>query len=314
MATAPPVSTPDGTIRTPSPFSHAMNEKPSDFAGQTPIPIEQLKRLELDILEAFVLFCRKHSLPFFLTGGTLLGAVRHKGFIPWDDDIDVVMLRPDYDRFVSLFSKADTAPLAIVSGDTSPSFPLCSLKIHDTRTVLFEAGVKRSFCGVCIDVFPLDPVPGDDAIRLPLLRRLAMFRTIRLEKVRFCQTHPSRLKALSIAIRYALLHLLPMSVPRALHNAAIRRAARRADGRWVGNLTSPLNLRAEFFPRSWFDSTVPLPFEHLVLPAFSHYEDYLSAIYGDYMTPPPPEQRILRHGSLAFFKSLGSPDETTKSP
>lgn len=279
-----------------------MNEKLSDFAGRTPLSIEQLKRLELDILEAFVAFCQRHSLPFFLTGGTLLGAVRHKGFIPWDDDIDVVMLRPDYDRFVSLFSEADTAPLAIVSGDTSRSFPLCSLKIHDSRTVLFEADVKRSLCGVCIDVFPLDAVPEDPAIRLPLLHRFELFRAIRLEKVHVCQTHPSRLKALSIAIRYALLHLLPMSVPRALHNAAIRRAARQSNGQWVGNLTSPLNLRAEYFPRSWFDSTVPLPFEHLVLPAFSHYEDYLSAIYGDYMTPPPPEQRNLRHGALAFFK------------
>ena len=279
-----------------------MNRKPSGFVGRTPLPVEKLKSLELDILEVFASFCRRHSLPFFLTGGTLLGAVRHKGFIPWDDDIDVVMLRPDYDRFVSLFSRENTATFAIISGDTSRSFPLCSLKIHDTRTILFEAGVKRSFCGVYIDVFPLDLVPENPAVRLPLLRRLAVYRTIRLEKVRYCQTHPSRLKALSIALRYALLHFLPMSVPRSLHNADIRRAARHSNGLWVGNLTSPLNLGAEFFPRSWFDTTVPLPFERFVLPAFSHYEDYLSAIYGDYLTPPPPEQRGLRHGARAFFK------------
>lgn len=279
-----------------------MTAKPSDFAGREPISLECQKSIELDILECFVSFCRRHSIPFFLTGGTLLGAVRHKGFIPWDDDIDVVMLRPDYDRFATLFSQADTAPFAIVSGETSRSFPLCSLKIHDTRTILFERGVKRSFCGVYIDVFPLDFVPEDPAIRTFLIRLLEKFRTARLEKVRFCQTHPSRLKALAIAIRYALLHLVPMSLPRGLHNAAIRRAARRSNGQWVGNLTSPLNLRAEFFPRTWFDTTVPLPFERFVLPAFSHYQDYLAAIYGDYMTPPPPEQRILRHGSLAFFK------------
>ena len=278
-----------------------MNPKPSDFAGREPIPLDRKKRIELDILEVFDAFCKAHSLPYFLVYGTLLGAVRHKGFIPWDDDIDIGMLRPDYERFVSLFSQSATGPYVIASGDTDPAYPVNFLKIHDPRTVVFEPTRRYSYSGVFIDVFPVDAIPEDPKRRMRLIRLLEILKKVKSEKCGQLQTHPSRLKALVIAIRYVLLHLVPMSLPRWMADAAIRRAAKHANGQWLGILTSTDPLVSECFPRSWFESTTLLPFEHLRLPVFSGYADYLAAVYGDYMTPPPPEKRVFLHGD-SYFK------------
>ncbi len=282
------------------------------FAAQSPIPPERQKAIEFDILKAFDAFCRAHSLRYSLSDGTLLGAVRHRGFIPWDDDIDVYMLRPEYDRFVHLFSQSPTAPFAIVSGATDPDYPLNSIKIHDTRTVLFEGGKTYSFSGIYIDVFPLDAVPADPRHRERLIRRLLLFRAMKGEKVGHRQSHPNPVKNAVIAIRYALLKFVPMSVPRALHEWAVRRAARHADGRRVGNMASPGNLRNHFFPRSWFESSIQLPFEGSSFPATPHFDEYLTALYGDYMTPPPPEKRTFRHDSVCYFKK--APDRGDSPP
>lgn len=271
------------------------------FANRSSLSLERIKAVELDILKTFDAFCRAHSLRYSLSDGTLLGAVRHQGFIPWDDDIDVYMLREDYDCFVRLFSQSPIAPYAIASGDTDPDYPLNSVKIHDTRTVLFEAGQSYSFCGVYIDVFPLDAVPSDPRRRERLLRRLLRFRAMKSEKIGRRQTHPNSLKNAVIALRWFLLKLVPMSVPRSLHERAVRRAARHADGRWVGNLADSCDLSVQCFPRSWFESSSPLPFEGHSFPATPHYDEYLTAVYGDYMTPPPPERRVSRHGSVAYF-------------
>jgi lipopolysaccharide cholinephosphotransferase len=278
-----------------------VNPKLSDFAGRDPIPLESVKRIELDILEVFDAFCKAHSLPYFLLYGTLIGAVRHKGFIPWDDDIDVGMLRPDYERFAALFPKLHAGPYAIASGATNPSYPLNFLKVHDPRTVTFEPGRRYSYSGVFIDVFPLDAVPADLKKRQRIARLMEVLKKVKAEKCGFLQRHPSRLKAFSIALRYVLLKLVPMSVPRALAEAVIRLSARQSDGNWVGAITTPDRILDEFFPRSWFDSVTYVPFEHLRLPTLASYDAHLTAIYGDYMTPPPPDQRALRHGT-SYFK------------
>ena len=125
------------------------------------IEIEELKKLELDILDFFVDICNKNQLTYFLSGGTLLGAIRHKGFIPWDDDIDVMMPRKDYEKLIKIFPEHDYYKF-LYHGNTH-NYPKVFGTINDMRTRKPEANIRkkcRNILGVNIDVFPIDTLPN----------------------------------------------------------------------------------------------------------------------------------------------------------
>lgn len=128
-----------------------------------PIELDELKSIELDILLAFHDYCEQKGLSYMLYYGTLLGAVRHQGFIPWDDDIDVVMPRDDYEAFFRSFpcdSSFETIKL-ISYRDRSSIYPF--IKLVDTRTEVVEDFVDPRYkTGVWIDIFPMDGLPEDD--------------------------------------------------------------------------------------------------------------------------------------------------------
>ena len=125
------------------------------------ISFEESKKIELDILLAVADFCDKHNLTYFLAYGTLIGAIRHKGFIPWDDDIDIQMPRADYDKLIATFEHEN---LKLVAPGTPMSKHSC-VKIIDTRTVKKEPHLKykAGYLGIDIDVFPIDGAPSDEA-------------------------------------------------------------------------------------------------------------------------------------------------------
>ena len=126
--------------------------------------LRQLQLCELEILDEFVRVCEKHGLPYYLVGGTLLGAVRHQGFIPWDDDIDVAMPREGYDRFAEIAQQELGPQYFYQSPDTDPHYFLTYNKIRKNGTKVYEERFKnaRIHKGVFIDIFPLDfcPKPG----------------------------------------------------------------------------------------------------------------------------------------------------------
>lgn len=132
---------------------------------------EEVRKLELEILIKFAEYCEKYHLRYFLAYGTLIGAIRHKGFIPWDNDVDVVMPRPDYNRFMQLIKDENIGEyFRVLDYHDVKTFPFA--KVVDNRTKLSEKFLITDTLGIYIDVFPMDGLPDDERKRKKIEKRL----------------------------------------------------------------------------------------------------------------------------------------------
>src|SRR5690625_114441 len=150
------------------------------------LDLEEIKQIQLSILRRVAFFCKQHDIAYFLCGGTLLGAVRHKGFIPWDDDIDIMMPRPSYEKFLKEF-KYEHLSLYHYKKTKNYGYPF--IKIGEDRTVLRETFIKKNIdMGVFIDVFPIDGFPKKEKDIQNHVKRLRNYKAFILWKIfRFSQ-------------------------------------------------------------------------------------------------------------------------------
>ena len=130
--------------------------------------LNRMHLLHLDILKEFIRICNKYELRYFLLGGSCLGTVRHQGFIPWDDDIDVGMPRPDYERFMEIAQNELPEYYFLQNSKTDPDYPLCFAKIRDSRTTFIERSVSHLNInhGIYFDIFPLDGLSNGSLFEL----------------------------------------------------------------------------------------------------------------------------------------------------
>ncbi len=125
---------------------------------------DELRTIQLDLLQKTAEFCENNGLRYFLCGGTLIGAIRHKGFIPWDDDIDIAMPRPDYERFLKTFNRAENY-YQVASLGVNPAYEYAFAKVYDNRTIFKELHYRGTTYGVHIDLFPADGVKDATQVR-----------------------------------------------------------------------------------------------------------------------------------------------------
>ena len=233
--------------------------------------------------------CKKHDLRYFITAGTLLGAVRHRGFIPWDHDFDVDMLRPDYEKLMQVIEDELEEPFYIET-PYNQKYMLYHSQLRHRNTVLTTYPPNITLGGLQLDIFPLDFCPYNDRAYPPELAKkyLAAYELIKCrdnvdhmyqqvkagadsfltaDQYEWLRTH-TRLERMRYYEDYML------------ENFAV--------GDTVG-VTSWVLLDKESqqntFPRSWYDHTVYLPFETVELPTFSHYMEYLDIAYPDWHQP-----------------------------
>ena len=261
------------------------------------IPSSEVRALMINILADIHKFCEAHNLHYFMAFGTLLGAVRHKGFIPWDDDIDIWMPRPDYDRLIKEYKSEHYA--AIWAGYYQ-GYPLDFAKVHDPRTLLVEEGGDGDW-GVFVDVFPLDGAPDKKGWR-QTLKRVARVRHL-VANQRFTRNLPFSKKAglkknLSTLAGKAMHPFLSMKKLLLWEDRIMKKNA-FADCDHVCDYT---DLTAQFFEKEIFAESVPLEFEGRQFLAPKLYDKCLTMLFGDYMTPPPPEKQVSNHGSKAYWK------------
>ena len=231
---------------------------------------------------------RGNGLRYYLAYGTLLGAVRHKGFIPWDDDIDVTMPREDYERFAMLCDGGLPGSLRWQSYATEPEYPLWFGKlIRDDTT--FKQSISQHLKisqSVSIDVFPLDGV----ARRRPeVLVQRAIVRVARLRLGVALKRDPGK------RLLVQVLRVIPRRIVIAAGDAMARRYPSHTAARWLCG-GGPYGYSRQSFPAAWFGRGTELVFEDMVVVGPVRWDEYLAHLYGDYRTPPPPNERVSHHG------------------
>lgn len=259
------------------------------------INTEELKKIQVEILDVMSQFCENHGIQYWLDWGTLLGAIRHKGYIPWDDDVDTGMLRKDYDIFMKLFNEEnDRYKVYSVENDPSYSFPFA--KIIDTQTVLYEPDEHGYKSAVYVDLFVYDNAPEDEEE----VRRMFQRRDFLL-KMRSLQW---RHRPSGNVLRRALIYManVPMRlIPTGYFEKKIIQNARKyqdTETGKIGNFTDSYTVTAD---KSIFTDFIYVEFEGKKYRAPARYDEWLHAAYGDYMQLPPVEKRVSRHSFKAYY-------------
>lgn len=254
----------------------------------------------LDIYKAFAAVCSENHLRFYLGYGSVLGAVRHGGFIPWDDDMDVIMPRPDYERFCEMAAQVLPSHFKLVTIFNTKEFVTDFAKIQDSRQDVYERVRKESGHplgqGIFLDIFPIDGVPS---CRLQQCARKVYYQFFQLKwryvmKIDF-GTWKSKLARI---IGFFAQPFYPrIESSRDYEIKRIRRFGRSSyqDATLCGLEVDFVNKYKDYipFPKAWIGEAKIVKFEGLDVPIPNMYEDYLRFNYGDYMKLPPEEKRHL---------------------
>ena len=244
--------------------------------------IQELRSIQMGILDHVHHFCEAHGLTYFLSSGTLIGAVRHGGYIPWDDDIDIYMPRKDYERLLREFKSDNQYKLLDSAKELHYYYTFA--KVVDLRTLMVEEETEGYEIGVYIDVFPVDYVPDDLKERERVFKRKKL-----LYKIRRCKISHSN--PLNSRLAYWCYKLLPISVSQL--NRMIRRLiVCEEPTRYVCHMTEAGPSIKGCFPAEDIVSQVDIKFEDRMYKTMVGYKDYLSRTYGDYMKLPPVDQRV----------------------
>ena len=259
---------------------------------------EAYKRIPFEILLYVADFCEKNQIRYSLAYGTLLGAIRHKGFIPWDDDIDIIMPRSDFERFKSLYH-SDRYPLSDISINENHATAMA--KVYDSKTVFHNKWMKRDY-GLFIDVFVVDNFPSEEIERIKWQKRIRNLITINnMKNICLSDILHSNLSFLSI-MKKLLLKALPVRKKNIQKEIVeLSQKYNKLNTKFVG-ITMSQDNPFDLYPSDFFEKYIDIEFENHSFKAIRQYDTWLRICYGDYMQLPPVEKRVGKHGIKAFYK------------
>lgn len=259
--------------------------------------IKKIQLIELDMLKAFVNVCAELKLKYFLAGGTLLGAIRHNGFIPWDDDIDVIMPREDYEKFLEKGQALLEKKYFIQNYKTDPEFVLNFTKIRNSETTFIEKTSKNRNInhGIYIDIFPLDGFPRKkvDYIKTKIFDTLYGYQ---VDKYFFYEEKIKENFFKHIAKKIFSDMLYRKKSLREIQDKKEKmyKKYKYTDSEKIISYCGMYGKK-EIMPKKYFDEGKKVFFEGIEVIAPQEYDLYLKQFYGDYMKLPPKEQQVTHH-------------------
>ena len=259
--------------------------------------LRQLQLAMLETLKVFDAFCRKHDIKYSLDAGSLLGAVRHQGFIPWDDDLDVCMSRAEYNRFLTLWVQEQPAGYILQNKENTPAYWQSFSKIRKDHTTFLqeerEAGNYHT--GIFLDVFPLDRIPAGKWQKRIYQWRCMNYQLLTRE---FVPPKAGRIVRLGSAV---MLACTPKFCREKIRQNILRKITRFNDQHnlEIAAIETMVSLRKPF-ASDMLDAYVDLPFEDGKFMCFAGWDDHLRRKFGDYMQLPPEEERAWRHHPIVI--------------
>lgn len=262
------------------------------------ISVEEQKKIALDVLLDVAEFCDEHGLRYFLAYGTLIGAIRHNGYIPWDDDIDVHMPREDYNKLISIYNEQRKTDRYELIDPRSKKARHSFVKVVDTRTAKIEPGIdyQRGYLGVDIDIFPLDGVPSDEGEHREWFMSLKKIYS----KYFFCTMDTK--KNIKHRIGVPLIKLCTGGTRRIVKRASKAHAKfPYNECEYVGMMENYYDIINDRYKKEWFAESVLWNFEGYKIKIPVGYHEILTQLYGDYMQLPPEEERVTHHRNVAYW-------------
>lgn len=258
--------------------------------------IREVQVAELELIHLFVGICEKERLRYYMLGGTMLGAVRHKGFIPWDDDADFGVPRPDYEHFLQAAKKYLPDYVALNCHQTNPSGGhYCAKLTHTKLDLIFDHYTKTHIEHPGIDIFPLDGMPANLFFnrlhRLRILYHKALYRFAYFDYVDVSGVHREWYKRFLIFIgkHIPVQRLFSAEKCWAAYDQVLKKCPYETAGR-LCNVSGAYEFNEEF-GKDIFGDGAFYDFEDLKLRGPQEYDFYLTQLYGDYMTPPAKNHR-----------------------
>ena len=251
--------------------------------------LDKLHEVQLHILKDVAQFCDENHITYCLSSGTLLGAVRHHGFIPWDDDVDIMMPRKDFEKFMEISDKLPEAYVCL-SPRLNPEYPLSAMKVKKRGTVMIEPSQAHLNIdqGVWIDIFPLDRVSNIDKFPKRAYHYTVLDMVL-LHKTRVCIQQKLRTRF--------FCKLLGVLGVRRLDKwrTRIMMKEEKTNGTKLVSLTDPIGWKKLLFDETVYFPLQKIKFEDMLFYVPAKYDEWLTSAYGDYMTPPPIEKRTSKH-------------------
>lgn len=260
------------------------------------ITTEEQKQCLLDLVKYIDKICTNNNIRYSMMFGTLLGAVRHHGFIPWDDDIDLALPREDFDKLKKIFQEKNDSRFIFVDNIEDRKYVLPWAKIIDNRTYLTENGIRPSDnYGLFVDIFPYDRLPlrhqKSDKLKKQLLNQL-------INGIRHPLSGGSMIRKIYRSMRAKIARIIGKRWIINKYDYLCRKNNANnneyVSSVHVNDYNKPLKITE-------FDHLIRMKFENIELNAFANYDKILTDYFGDYMTPPPESERV-NHGLDAYWK------------